>query len=256
MTCERFSGGSGHDELDAFIDGELAAETRREFDAHLRACTSCAAEIANRVQLKAAVERAGRRFAPSVDFRRKIENQVLPRKRIGSAGWVPAVAAAAVILFAAVWMLGRWTAGSQTAAIGELVDLHIATLASANPVDVVSTDLHTVKPWFEGKLPFAVNVPDLKNTPFTLLGGRVTYLEQSPGAGLLFQFRKHRLSAFIFQDRAKWKNVSATGRPVRHASFWVETWSAGGLRYFVMGDTSAANVEQLSDLMKRAASAQ
>lgn len=131
--------------------------------------------------------------------------------------------------------------------------MHIATLASANPVDVVSTDLHTVKPWFEGKLPFAVNVPDLKNTPFTLIGGRVTYLEQEPGAGLLFQYRKHRLSVFIFQDRAEWKNVSAPGTPAQHASFWVETWSASGLRYFVMGDTSAANVEQLSELMKSAA---
>lgn len=251
MACERFSGGMGRDELDAFVDGELSADAQREFDAHLRACSSCASDIANRVQLKSAVKRAGRRFAASADFRRKIENRVLPRKRNWSAGWIPAVAAAAVILIAAVWMLGRWTVGSQ-AAIGELVDLHVTTLASANPVDVVSTDLHTVKPWFEGKLPFAVNVPDLKDAPFTLIGGRVTYLEQEPGAGLLFQYRKHRLSAFIFQDRAKWKNVSTTGAPVRHASFWVETWSAGGLRYFVMGDTSAANVEQLSDLMKRA----
>lgn len=251
MACERFSGGMGRDELDAFVDGELSADAQREFDAHLRACSSCAADIANRVQLKSAVKRAGRRFAASADFRRKIENRVLPRKRNWSAGWIPAFAAAAVILIAAVWMLGRWTVGSQ-AAIGELVDLHVTTLASANPVDVVSTDLHTVKPWFEGKLPFAVNVPDLKDAPFTLIGGRVTYLEQEPGAGLLFQYRKHRLSAFIFQDRAKWKNVSTTGAPVRHASFWVETWSAGGLRYFVMGDTSAANVEQLSDLMKRA----
>jgi len=243
------------EKLDAFVDGELPVETEREFDAHLRACTSCAADVANRVQLKGAVKRAGRRFAPSADFRRKIEKQLLPRKRTWSAAWIPAVAAAVVILFAAAWIAGRWTAGSQ-AAIGELIDLHVTTLASANPVDIVSTDLHTVKPWFEGKLPFAVNVPDLKNTPFTLIGGRVTYLEQEPGAGLLFQYRKHRLSAFILQDRAKWKNIGTTGAPVRHASFWVETWSAGGLRYFVMGDTSVANVEQLSDLMKRAASAE
>ena len=255
MACERFSNELGRRELDAFADGELSVEAQREFDAHLRACPSCAADIANRMQLKSAVKRAGRRFTPSADFRRKIQNQALPRKRNWSAGWIPAVAAAAVILFAAVWMLGRWTVGSQ-AAIGELVDLHIATLASANPVDVISTDQHTVKPWFEGKLPFAVNLPDLANSPFTLLGGRVTYLEQTPGAGLLFQYRKHRLSVFIFQDRAQWKNVSATGTPVRHASFWIESWRANGLRYFIVGDTSAANVEQLSDLIQRAASAQ
>jgi len=243
------------EKLDAFVDGELPAEAEREFDAHLRACSSCAADIANRVQLKNAVKRAGRRFTPSADFRRKIEEQVLPHKRHWSRAWIPAFAAAAVVLFAAVWMLGRWTAGSSTTLFGELIDAHIATLASANPVDVVSTDQHTVKPWFEGKLPFAVNLPELTNSPFTLLGGRVTYLEQTPGAALLFQYRKHRLSVFVFQDRPQWKNVSAAGVPAQHASFWVETWSAGGLRHFVVGDTSAANVEQLSELMKSAANA-
>ena len=254
MACERFSGELGRNKLDAFVDGEFSADAQREFDAHLQTCASCAADMASRVQLKSAVKRAGRRFAPSADFRWKIKEQVLPRKRNWSAGWIPAVAAAAVILFAAVWMLGRWTAGSQ-APIGELVDLHIATLASANPVDVISTDQHTVKQWFEGKLPFVVNLPELANSPFTLLGGRVTYLEQTPGAALLFQYRKHRLSVLIFQDRQKWKNVSAAGVPEQHASFWVETWSTGGLRYFVVGDTSAANVEQLSELMKSAANA-
>jgi len=243
------------EKLDAFVDGELSADAQREFEAHLQTCASCAADIANRVQLKSAVKRAGRRFTPSTDFRRKIEEQVLPHERHWSRAWIPAFAAAAVILFAAVWMLGRWTAGSSTTLFGELIDAHIATLASANPVDVVSTDQHTVKPWFEGKLPFAVNLPELVNSPFTLLGGRVTYLEQAPGAALLFQYRKHRLSVFVFQDRPQWKNVSAAGVPAQHASFWVETWSAGGLRYFVVGDTSAANVGQLSELMKSAANA-
>ncbi|MGH7837178.1 MAG: anti-sigma factor family protein, partial [Candidatus Binataceae bacterium] len=94
MACDLW-----RDELDAFVDGELSAETRREFDAHLRACTSCAGDIANRVQLKSAVKRSGRRFAPSVDFRRRIESRILPRKRTRAATWIPAVAAAAVILF-------------------------------------------------------------------------------------------------------------------------------------------------------------
>lgn len=136
--------------------------------------------------------------------------------------------------------------------MSEVVDLHVAALASINPVDVVSTDLHTVKPWFEGKLPFAVNPPDLDHTPFTLLGGRVTYIHQAPGAGLLFQFRKHRLSAFIFQDRSAWKDLRGQSQTERYASFWIETWEQDGLRYFVVGDTSADNVQQLSNLIRKA----
>ena len=77
----------------------------------------------------------------------------------------------------------------------------MATLASANPVDVISTDRHTVKPWFEGKIPFTFNLPELEGSPFALVGGRVSYLNQSPGAELIFRVRQHQISVFIFQER-------------------------------------------------------
>ncbi len=86
--------------------------------------------------------------------------------------------------------------------MSELVDQHVATLASSNPVDVVSTDRHTVKPWFEGKIPFTFNLPDLQGSPFALAGGRVAYVKQSPGAELIFRIRQHQISVFIFQERA------------------------------------------------------
>ena len=254
MACEAW-----RDKLDAFVDGELSPNAQQEFDAHLRGCASCAKDIASRMQLKTAVKRAAAlRYAPSVEFRRKIEKEALPRKRNPRAVliWAPAFAAAAVVLLVIVWMARRPAVTPEMAMLGEVVDMHVTALASANPVDVVSTDQHTVKPWFEGKLPFAVNLPDLTNSPFTLLGGRVAYLDQTPGAGLLFQYRKHQLSVFIFQERAEWAKMSAKETPQRHASFWVETWSASGLRYFVVGDTSDANVEQLANLMKGAAGAE
>jgi anti-sigma factor RsiW len=104
-----------------------------------------------------------------------------------------------MLIPAAVW-LQHWR-GEQ--ALGELADLHVATLASAtNPVDVVSTDRHTVKPWFQGKLPFSFNLPEMQNSPLKLIGGRLAYFQQSLGAQLLFEIRKHRISVFIFQNRA------------------------------------------------------
>lgn len=252
MACDLW-----RDKIDAAADGELAAETQSEFDAHLRSCLSCASETAARAQMKIAVKRAAlRRYNPSAEFRKKIEAQVLPQRRAARLSWlwIPALGATAAILLA-VWLAAP-TRNSQNAALSEVMDLHVAALASANPVDVVSTDLHTVKPWFEGKVPFAVNLPDLTDKPFTLLGGRVVYLDQNAGAGLLFQFRKHRLSVFIFQERAEWKSLDSQMRPERHASFWIETWSAHGLRYFAIGDTSAENIAQLSTLMKNAADAE
>lgn len=259
MACDLYSGERKQEELAAFVDGELTGDARRELEAHVAGCPACAAEIQSLGRLKNSVRRvAAQRFTPTAEFRRRIAEQVAPRRRQRRRAmvWVPSFAAAVVILFAAVWILQRQSGGSLSATRSEVVDLHIAELASANPVDVVSTDEHTVKPWFEGKLPFAVNLPDLAKAQFTLLGGRVVYLHQSPGAALLFQYRKHRLSAYVFQESAKWNIGSAPGKVAQQESFWVETWSAGGLRYFVVGDTSADNVDQLAGLMRGAAAAE
>jgi anti-sigma factor RsiW len=118
---------------------------------------------------------------------------------------------------------------------------------------VVSTDRHTVKPWFQGKIPFTFNLPELSNSEFTLLGGRVVYLEQTPGAQLIFQVRKHEISVFIFQDGAVNPALREASGPLRHVSFNLQSWSDKGLRYFVIGDASGDDIRNLADLLKNAA---
>jgi anti-sigma factor RsiW len=153
-----------------------------------------------------------------------------------------------VVLFLGV---NRWRESGRAQVFAELADLHTATLASSTPVDVVSTDRHTVKPWFEGRIPFTFNLPELAGTPFTLVGGRVAYLGQLPGAELLFQLRLHRISAFIFQDRPELTGrLPAAESLSKRESFTVDTWSDGGLRYFIIGDTAAADIRQLSALLR------
>ena len=134
----------------------------------------------------------------------------------------------------------------------ELADLHVAALAGSNPVDVVSTDRHTVKPWFAGKIPFAFDLPELQNSEFSLVGGRVTYLGQEPGAELIYRFRKHEISVFIFQEGAAGQALPSDSGPQKRVSFTVETWSAGGLRYFVLGDAGAEDIAKLASLFKQA----
>jgi anti-sigma factor RsiW len=165
--------------------------------------------------------------------------------------WVTAVTATAALLlmagFITLW-LQRPRADEQ--ALNELADLHVSALASANPVDVVSTDRHTVKPWFEGKLPFSFDLPDLANSQFKLLGGRLAYFQQNPGAQLLFQLRKHQISVFIFQNRGGAERLSSGSWLGPELGFNNETWAAGGLRYFVIGDCGAADIHRLSELLK------
>jgi anti-sigma factor RsiW len=116
----------------------------------------------------------------------------------------------------------------------------------------VSTDRHTVKPWFQGKIPFTFNLPELQGSDFTLLGGRVTYLAQTPGAHLIYQVRKHQVSVFIFQDRGE-DTASLPSGPVHALSFSMENWTQNGLRYFVVGDVAPDDIRALSTLLRDAA---
>jgi anti-sigma factor RsiW len=251
MSCDRGA------KLDRYVDSELSGAELTEMEAHLRACPACAADALSRLQLKRMTQAVGRRFSPRPEFRLRIEQSVrAPRRPWWAGPWVPALAAAAALVLlaisAAVWL--QQSRGEQ--ALGELADLHVSALASANPVDVVSTDRHTVKPWFQGKLPFSFNLPEMPDSPFKLMGGRLAYFQQSPGAQLLFEIRKHRISVFIFQNRAELSGLNSGPLLRRKLAFSSETWTAGGLRYFVVGDASPSDVHELSKLLKTAAESQ
>jgi len=247
MACELWSG-----KLDAYFDGELPANEERAFAEHLRQCPSCSAEGLEQLQLKRAIRTAGQRFTTDPEFRARIEKRAAGRNSIALLSrWLPALVAVTAMLLAGALFLARYRRNPETQMLSELADLHAATLASANPVDVISTDRHTVKPWFEGKIPFTFNLPELQDSPFELVGGKVSYLNQSPGAELIFRLRKHQISVFIFQERALGKapiNEIATNA----LSFTVRSWTRNGLRYFVIGDVSPQDLDRLSDLLKAA----
>lgn len=249
MACEAWRG-----KLDAYLDGELAPTEAGEVAVHMRNCSACAADALERVQLKRSVASAGKRYQPSAELRAKIAKTgaAQPRRQTGWFWKIVAVPAFSVLIVSVAvnWYISRENARRQHV-YSELADLHISTLASATPVDVISADRHTVKPWFQGKIPFTFNLPELEGTNFTLLGGRVTYLAQTPGAQLIYQLRKHEISVFIFQDRGE-ETASLPSGPVHALSFNVENWTQNGLRYFVVGDVSSNDIEALSNLLRNA----
>jgi anti-sigma factor RsiW len=248
MSCE-LSGGR----IDAYVDDELPERELADFEAHLRACPSCAADALARLRLKRMTQAAASRYSAPPEFRLKIEKAIQKKRRpLWPLGWMPALAVAALVLIAVsgvLWM--RYSAREQ--AFAELLDLHVATLASANPVDVISTDRHTVKPWFQGKLPFTFNLPELQDSPFKLLGGRLMYLSHSPGAQLLFELRKHQISVFIVQSQPGIIPLQVGATTARERGFSVEAFTESGLRYVIVGDTNPADIHQLSELLRAAA---
>jgi anti-sigma factor RsiW len=247
MACEEWRG-----KLDLYVDGELAAAEAGVLGAHLKVCSACASEALERVQLKRAVQLAGRRYEPSAQLRNRIAKGAAPSALVGFRMWRWAAVAAVALVVAAGALytsVDREKAQRQRV-YSELADLHVATLASAAPVDVLSSDRHTVKPWFQGKIPFTFNLPELQGSEFSLVGGRVAYLEQTAGAHLIFQVRQHKISVFIFPERAEMPSLAAG--PVNELSFSVESWTKSGLRYFVIGDASADDIRALSKLLRSA----
>jgi anti-sigma factor RsiW len=249
MVCE-----SWKTKLDPYVDGELPEQETAAFHMHMRNCPSCAADALARVQIKRAIQVAGKRFTPSAEFRNRMQqNFVRKPQRSFGMGWMLAAAAAVFLIVGILTFgyLGNRSAGDQV--LSEIADLHVATLASSSPVDVISTDRHTVKPWFQGKIPFAFNLPELQGSDFTLLGGRLTYLDQAPGAQLIYDVRKHHISVFVFQERGLPAKLDENFLSSKKLPFSMETWAEGGLRYFVVGDASAADIDQLAKLFKAAA---
>jgi anti-sigma factor RsiW len=231
----------------AYADGELSADEMRIMGDHLRACSSCTSDLLGRVQMKRAIKTAGKRYSSSLALRQRVEKEIATRKKpIWLWSRMSTLAATAALAVFAFLLLYGGSSFQKRQTFSELADLHIATLASSTPVDVISTDQHTVKPWFQGKLPFTFNLPELGNTPFTLEGGRLSYLDQAPGAQLIYKIRNHRISVFIFQNRTGNRFASSNGRS-RRLTFNVETWTE------VIGDANADDIHNLSQMLKLAA---
>jgi anti-sigma factor RsiW len=251
MACELWT-----EKLDAYFDGELPSDEARALDEHLRGCPACAAEGLRRVQMKRAVQNAGLRFSPDPAFRARMQKKfAAPAPSPARWRWVPSlvtVTAATLLIASALILTVHRDRSAQRERVSELVDQHVATLASSSPVDVVSTDRHTVKPWFEGRIPFTFNLPELQGSGFVLVGGRVAYLAQSPGAELIFRVRQHQISVFIFQDRGLGDDRGNEGKR-ETLSFEVRSWQQNGLRYFVIGDAGPQDLDKLSELLKAAA---
>src|SRR6202158_3529373 len=252
MVCESWKA-----KLDTYLDGELPSEEMRAFDVHVHNCASCSSDALTRVQMKRAIQVAGKRFTPSAEFRRRMQRSIAPKPQLSlGLGWMFAAATAIVLVVGALTSTYVGTRSGRGQVFSEIADLHVATLASSSPVDVISTDRHTVKPWFQGKIPFAFDLPELQNSEFSLVGGRMTYLDQAPGAHLIYDVRKHHISVFVFQERSLKLPASLGENSLapKKLPFNMETWSQGGLRYFVIGDASPADIDSLAKLFKATSS--
>lgn len=230
-----------------YVDGELEPAAEQAFTGHLQSCAECSAAVLEQQELKKAVRVAAKRYSAPPELYASVRRQISPKESarpwLKWSAMVASMALLAVVAFA--WLL-RPSPSSTT--IAQLIDQHITMLASAHPVDVISEDRHTVKPWFQGKVPFTFNLPELATgSPFTLIGGKLVYAQHSPGAELVYQVRQHKMSVFIFQTR------DVRGQPsAGNQAFVVNGWQQGGLQYYIVTDAAREDADQLRSLLEEA----
>lgn len=217
----------------SYVDDELDATAQQDAAKHLAGCSECTAAVAEHLALKKAVRVAANKFVAPPELHASIYRELHPHARV-SPWWKWGMSAVSMVLVAALGA-ALWPKGPvKDPMVAGLIDQHVIALSSSNPVDVASGIGHTVKPWFQGKLPFTFNLPEVAGTQFTLIGGKVAYAQQAPGAELLYQVGQHKVSVFIFQavDNKEKPPVKTSA-----LSFNSTSWQQGGLRYYMLTDS-------------------
>ena len=265
--------------LNALADGELSALDLADANQHLAACPACTSSALYQSLLKTATARAGQRHSPPPALQDRLarllseealSQQSLPTENVpteiapqpratffpvrGSSfgGW--AAACAALLVCVSVVFVQRnaqrtEALSSQSAAFAtEVADQHIATLAANSAPQVVSTDRHTVKPWFQGKLPFSFNLPAELPAGITLDGANLTYLHNQPTAQLLFSIGKHRASVFV-QQRA---NAPSATPSAERSGFHIASFTTPTLEAIAVSDSDPARLADLVTALQQA----
>lgn len=241
MSCE------WREKIGPYVDEELAPAAQQELSAHLAGCSECTAAVAEHLAVKKAVRVAGSRFSAPPELHAAIYRQLHPAQSSGVWWkWVAGVVSVAAILAIAVLLLRP---APDNRMVSGLVDQHITTLASANPVDIVNNNRHVVKPWFQGKLPFTFNPPELAGSSYELIGAKQVFVQQRQGALLLYRAGAHKISVFVFQasDRGtsspSWK---------RERSFNSCSWREAGLEFHMITDANQQEAYRLAEMFEEA----
>jgi anti-sigma factor RsiW len=240
-----------------YLDGELDLVRTIEMEAHLKGCPACAQEMENLKALRAALQRSSLAYAAPAALRERIQSSL----RASSAADVqksriqwPSLnfwqLAGAFAMLALISISGwQWTArlrapSSDQRIAAEVFSSHVRSLEGNHLMDVVSTDQHTVKPWFDGKLDFSPPVEDLASDGFPLVGGRLDYLENREVAALVYQRRKHIINVFVWPTPT---GTSSTQAIESQQGYNIMQWARGGFQFWAVSDV---NAQDLADFVR------
>jgi len=237
--------------LHALIDGELDAGHAREVEDHIATCPHCAKQLAVYREMSKAITAADLSYAAPASLRRRIEATVpevrKPNRRAVLRGFAMGSAVSAIAASGIVAIVLR--SDDEARIESEIVSAHLRSLQAGHLTDVISTDQHTVKPWFNGKLDVSPPVIDLTAQGFTLIGGRLDYVDARALGAVVYRRRQHVINLFVAQtantEHRPAKIETVQGFNIRH-------WSDRGLNYWAVSDLGKDELADFGDKFESA----
>jgi anti-sigma factor RsiW len=244
--------------LNALIDGELDAGHAHDAEKHVATCSACAEMLTELRDLHDAVSAAGLKMAAPAHLRSRIEKAlplpsarvIAPRKffqpsrRTFFGGFAVGTALSAALAASLVFtVVGT---DQQQSIANEVVSAHIRSLQAGHLMDVETSDQHTVKPWFNGKLDVAPPVIDLTAQGFRLLGGRLDYIDGEPVASVVYQRRKHIINLFVARRLGA---SQATARLEAIQGYNIRNWSEAGLDFWAVSDIAPDELNEFGQMI-------
>lgn len=231
--------------LGAFFDGELDVNSGLQLRLHLSGCDGCTAALGHLHSRRGMIRNSNLTYQAPPDLEARIRKSIRAERQ-GAANWRFWGAIAAAILVASTLSIRllQQRASGDAQLDDQAISSHVRAMMTGHTTDVISTDRHTVKPWFNGRIDFSPPVSDLERQGFPLVGGRVDYLAGRSVATLVYQRRKHLIDLFIWPAGTGESNGGESSK-----GYNVIRWSAGGMYYVAVSDLNKAELRQFKDLL-------